>query len=226
MRRRVWGTPALLLLSAVPVDGRAQSSALTMAGVACRARDAVVFLGSKEATAGWCAGALGALKLGPLVLEGSWFRANRMEPTGGAALEREAGEVRGLLGVSPSRWISIEAGFAVRAFNSDAGFQQWQIPSGGVKLAIPLGDPTFTAYVRAHYLPPMSQEVSAGQLSGDARWDFGLITETGLQIAPRKGPLLLGFSYRLERYDFPGDPLGRLEQFDVLSVFGGFRLAK
>lgn len=216
----------VLVLSSLPWEVRAQNSMVALAGIGCRARDAAVFLNSKETTAGWCAGALGALTLGPLVLQGSWFRAERMQPTGGPALDRDAGEVRGVVGVTPIRWISLEAGFAVRAFSSDAGSQRWQIPSGGLKLTVPLGDPTLTAYVRGHYLPPMSQRVSAGQLSGKARWDLGLIAETGLQIAPRRTPLFLGFSYRLERYDFPGGAVGRLEQFDLLSVYGGVRLRK
>jgi hypothetical protein len=47
-----------------------------------------------------------------------------------------------------------------------------------------------------------------------------------LRIAPRHTPLFLGTSYRLERYDFPEGAAGRLEQFEVLSVFGGVRLGK
>jgi len=226
MRPRVRAAALALILSSLPLEAQAQNRELRLAGIACRARDAAILLSSRESTAGWCVGALAVLELGPLVLEGSGFRAKRMEPTAGAALDRDGGELRGLVGFAPIPWVALEVGFAVRAFSSDAGFQRWQIPSGGFKLAVPLGDPTFTAYVRAHYLAPMFQKIPAGQLSGDAKWDLGLIAETGLQITPRKTPLLVGASYRLERYDFPGGVAGRLEQFDVLSVYGGVRLRK
>lgn len=224
MRPRAWAPAVASILGAFPVVVQAQSNGLSVAGVACRARDVVAFLGSNETTAGWCVGALGLLKLGPLVLEGSGFRARQLEPTQGTALTRDGGEVRGLLGLAPVRWVAIEGGFAVRAFSSAAGYQRWLMPSGGVKVAAPLGDPALTAYVRAHYLPPMLQKIPAGQVSGDTKWDLGLVAESGVRIAPRKSPLFLGASYRLERYDFPGGVSGRLEQFDVVSIYGGFRV--
>jgi hypothetical protein len=55
------------------------------------------------------------------------------------------------------------------------------------------------------------------------RWNLGLSVESGLTIAPRKVPLFFGAFYRFERYDFPGEGAGRLEQFELLTLFGGIR---
>jgi hypothetical protein len=53
-----------------------------------------------------------------------------------------------------------------------------------------------------------------------------VVAESGLKIAPRRLPLVFGVFYRMERFDFPGGTAGRLEQFDVLAIYGGLRLAK
>ncbi len=226
MKAPMWIMASTVALSSLPLEAQVQGAGLSVGALACRARDAVIYLRSKEITAGWCAGLVAALKLGPLVLEGSGFRAKRLEPIEETALTRDGGEVRALVGLAFVPWFVLEGGTTVRAFSSAAGYQRWQITSGGIKIATPLGDPALTAYLRGHYLPPVSQEIPAGQVSGKAKWDFGILAEGGLRIAPRKAPLFLGATYRLERYDFPRGAAGRLEQFELVSVYGGLRVGR
>jgi hypothetical protein len=224
------GRTLAVVLALVPVpevSAAAQTIDFSVAALGCRARDQVMFRNLRESVEGVCTGGLGYLKLGPLVIEASGFRAPELRPSGAAAgFTRDGGDVRGIVGLAPVPWIVLEGGFGLRAFNSPAGYQRWQIPSGGLKIAVPLGDPALTAYLRGHYLPATPQRVPAGQPSGDARWDLGLVAESGLRIAPRRLPLVFGVFYRMERFDFPGGAAGRLEQFDVLAIYGGLRLAK
>lgn len=217
---------ALLLCALGTGAGRAQDVEFSLAALGCQARDRVVFRNLRETLQGPCGGGIAYLKLGPLVMEASGFRAPQLQPSGSTGFTRDGGDARALVGIAPVPWVVFEGGLAVRAFSSAGGYQRWDIRGGGVKLGVPLGDPTLTAYARVHYLPGRPQRIPAGQVSGDAEWDFGVVAESGLKIAPRRLPLVFGVFYRMERFDFPGGTAGRLEQFDVLAIYGGLRLAK
>jgi hypothetical protein len=220
----IWAAALALLLSAAAAQS--QTVEFSLSGLGCRARDQVVFRNLGESLRGSCTGGLGYLKLGPLVVEASGFRAPQLAPASAGSLSRDGGDARAIVGLAPVPWVVLEGGFAVRAFSSPAGYQRWRIPSAGLKIAVPLGDPALTAYLRGHYLPATPQRVPAGQPSGDAKWDLGVVAESGFRLAPRGVPLVFGVFYRLERFDFPSGAAGRLEQFDVLGVYGGIRFAK
>ncbi|GIW53243.1 MAG: hypothetical protein KatS3mg081_2598 [Gemmatimonadales bacterium] len=225
LRGRLGVSVAFLAVLAGSASG--QTVDFSVAALGCRARDHVIFQNLRESVEGLCTGGVGYLKLGPVVIEATGLRAPELRPFGGSAtFTRDGGDVRAFVGLAPVPWVVLEGGFGLRAFSSPAGYQRWQMLSGGLKIAVPLGDPALTAYLRGHYLPATPQQVPAGQPSGDAKWDLGLIAESGLRIAPHRVPLVFGVFYRLERFDFPGGTAGRLEQFDVLAIYGGLRLAK
>ncbi|GIW53284.1 MAG: hypothetical protein KatS3mg081_2639 [Gemmatimonadales bacterium] len=223
----VWRSLVLALaLGAGAVSAAtAQAFEFAVAGTGCRAREDAVLLNLPDSSAGWCGGAVAWVQLGPLVLEGGGFRVKQLAQPGGS-ITRDAGEIRGVVALAPVRWISLEGSYTVRAFSSAMGYQRWQIPGAGVKVAIPLGDSTFLAYVRGHYLFPALQQLYAGQTSGDARYQLGLSGESGLIVRPGRAPVVLGITYRLERFDFPELAAGRLEHFEVISAFAGLRLGR
>lgn len=225
-------TPRSLLvaLSALALGvseaGSAQSVTFAAAAVAGRARSSIILFGIDESVAGpWFGGAV-ELKVGPVSVEAVGLRGTLAPTTGSGAIERDGGEVRGLVRVEPLAGLGLEAGYGIRAFSSVAGYQRWAIPSTGVRIASSLGSPALQAYARAHYVPGAYATVPAGQPSGDAKWDLGLVAEVGLTVTPERAPVFFGLNYRLERFDFPGGTAGRLEQFDALWLRAGMRLGR
>jgi len=178
----------------------------------------VALLGSRETVQGPLAGGFAELRLGPLVLGASGLRGRLFPAKSSSALRREAGEVQGLVRLEPVSWLGLEGAFTLRAFSSAAGYQRWQIPSAGIRLAPQLGHPALRAYARASYTPRTPQRIAAGQTGGDARWDLGVSAESGLVIALGRSGGLLAVSYRFERFDFPGGLAGRLDQLQTIAV--------
>ena len=209
-----------VLLAAEPLPAQAQVSVSGSAtGVVVQPRATILFQGVRERLGGvWFGGAV-ELERGPVTLSVMGMRGNLEPIDNTAALGRDGGEVSGVIRVSPVRWLGLEGGYTVRAFNSAAGYQQWRVPSAGLVLSGKLGDPGLRAYVRAAYLPSV-------QVSGIDSPDLGLAAEAGLVVAPSRVPLLFKVQYRVERYDFPGGASSRLEQFDRVALSVGLRLGE
>lgn len=228
--------PLLILLPALGALGtlRAQERqsgtvpvAFTLSGLLLGTRTDLILVGSRETVSGQWLGGSVELRLGPLVFAASGAKG-RLEPgASGAALERDGGEIRGLVRLEPHRVFGIEGGYTVRAYNSAAGHQEWKLPAVGVRLAAPLGNPSLQAFVRGLYMPSATVSLAAGQTGGVTEWDLGLSGEAGFVVAPTRVPLVVGASYRFERFDFPGGAAtGRVEQFEAAGVWVGFRFGR
>jgi len=218
-----------LLLGAVVAPAPAQKLSFSAAASASWAKNSVMLLGYREAVEGPWVGGAAEGKLGPFVLRLEAFRGTLKPQTGGSALERDGGEVRGTIRLEPvaAGWLGLESGYAVRAFSSAAGYQRWTIPTFGVRVSPRLGHRALRGYLSGHYAPPLAQKsLFAGQSSGGAIWNLGLMAEAGLVIAPVRGGPLLGIRYHFERFDFPNGAAGRLDQFEQVAVFGGFRVGR
>lgn len=207
--------------------GRAQSLSFSATAMAQWTQSRLMLLGTEESVSGPWVGGTAELKVGPVALGTTVLRGTLKPATPGSALQRDGGEIRSLVRIDPVPWIGLEGGFTVRAFSSAAGYQRWNIPSAGIRLAPQLGHPALHGYVRAHYLPPFTQKnLFAGQVAGSGvQWDLGLAAEAGVLVTPRAGEVF-GFTYRFERYDFPGGAAGRLDEFISVGVFAGFRIGK
>jgi hypothetical protein len=53
--------------------------------------------------------------------------------------------------------------------------------------------------------------------------DRGVSVETGITAAFTSVPVFLSAAYRLERFEFPGGAVSRLEQFEMLALSVGLR---
>lgn len=215
---RRWARAAALGIGLLLPDlARTQQIELSAAAILALPRSSLLLAGEREIIAGtWLGGAL-AVKAGRVVIAGTGLRGTLTPRDNTRAIERDGGEVTGLLRFEPSTWFGFETAYTVRAFNSVAGYQRWQILGLGVRLSAALGSPALRAYARGSYFPSMS-------VTGQRSPNLGVAAEAGVTAALRRVPLVLGLSYRLERYDFPGD--ARLEQFDQLAVEVGWRIMK
>jgi hypothetical protein len=191
--------------------------AVSLSGAAAQVHSTALVDGVTEEIGGvWFGGAL-AVHLGPAVVRARAL-GGTMTPVGSSnAFERDGGELQGGLALHPTPWVSLDGSFTYRAFDSPVGFQSWTMPAVGVTLSPPLGDPDLRAYLRGSYLPSVA-------VSGREAPDLGLWAEGGVRAALRVAPIVIGLSYRFERYDFPTNTVTRVEQFDRLALEVGVRL--
>ncbi len=157
----------------------------------------------------WLGGAIeGRLDRWSLTLTGL---LGDLEPSSPATGARPAGEQAGILRYDWKPWLSAEASYTARE-TYDA---RWHIPGIGGVVRQTLGDSTLQAFGRLALLPFVS-------VDGWSSPDFGVASEVGLAVNPRRGPITVLLSYRFERYDFPGDSTGNTEfevaQFDQLML--------
>ena len=201
----------------LPERAHAQHIELSAAAVLALPRSSLLLAGEREIAAGtWFGGAL-AVKAGRLLLSGTGLRGTLTPRDNTRALERDGGEVAGLVRFEPRAWLGFETAFTVRAFTSVAGYQRWEIFGLGIRVSGALGNSGLRAYARGAYFPSVS-------VTGQPAPNLGVEAEAGVTAAFQRVPLVFKLSYRLERYDFPGD--ARLEQFDRLTVEAGVRIKK
>ena len=108
---------------------------LSVSGVTLQTRGTAVLVGNREVITGSWAGVAAELRLGLLVLEGLGARGTMTAAESTFALDRDGGEMRGLLRLEPAPWLWLEGGYTIRAFDSPAGYQRWDIPAVGVGFA-------------------------------------------------------------------------------------------
>ncbi len=222
-RRRTTVLTALLALATTSVQhaAHAQRFTVTVLGAAGNPRSTVVLPEGMERVAGVWPGAVVELTLNRFALTVHGFRGQMSPIEGTVALDRDAGEIGGLLRIGVLPLVAIEGGFTVRTFTTASGYQEWLIPSIGLALFTTLGHEAITAHLRVAYLPSIVVKfIEAGP-------DFGIAAAAGLTIALPGTPLVFRAEYSFERYEFPetspsGDPLMRLEQFDQVIVGLGF----
>jgi len=212
MKRRA--TAAIILLAATAQVAGAQVR-MAVTGVATRVGSSIVVQGVAEDGTGSWVGGRGVLEAGLFTAEFVALRGTLAPSGGSAGLERDGGEMRAVAGIRPIRWLTVEGGYTLRAFDSPAGYQKWTIPSAGLRLATDLGTRALRGYVRGAYAFGVS-------VSGQSAATLGLMVESGFELAPRRVPVSLALFHRFERYDFPDGAAGRLEHFDVLGVALGF----
>ena len=207
---------AALVLSLVHTAPAAAQLSVSGGGLVGQPRTTILFQGTRERLGGvWFGGAVN-VEVGPVAISAVGLRGALEAIENTVAPDRdEAGELLGRVAVSPLPWFAIEGGYAVRAFNSAAGHQEWKIPSIGATISGALGHPSLRAYLRATYLP-------AVKITGTDAPDLGVSVETGITAAFRSVPVFLSAVYRLERFDFPGGAASRLEQFEMLVLSVGF----
>lgn len=191
-------------------------------------RNALIFQGAREETAGLWFGGSAELKLGPVTLGGHGLRGNLGAVGSEFAFDRTAGEIKVLVRVEPVRWVGLEGSYTVRGYSSAAGYQRWDISAVGIVLSTNLGSPTLRAYARGSALPSVFMGGYSGKLIQTDGQSPGmrLASEVGLKIAPQRVPLLVVLSYRFERYDFPVSPTERLEQLDAVGLSVGYRIGR
>ncbi len=217
--RSGWPLATLLGARLLATTGAQAQVEIRAVGVTAQARSAVLVAGAREVISGvWWGGNL-ELQRGKLLLSGRGMRGTLTPDPSTPAIARDVGEVAGGLRAAPTDWLDLEAAYTVRAFSSGAGYQRWNIVGAGVGVCGKLGDPAVRAYLRGAYLPSVT-------VTGQPSPSLGLAAEAGVIAEARGAPLLVGISYRLERYDFPGGTGSRLEQFDQITVRVGLALGR
>ncbi len=217
--RSGWTLATLLGARLLVASGAQAQVEIRAAGVTAQARSAVLVAGAREVISGlWWGGNL-ELQRGKLLLSGRGMWGTLTPDPSTPAIARDIGEVAAGLRIAPTDWLGLEAAYTVRAFSSAAGYQRWNIVGAGVGVSGKLGDPAVRAYLRGAYLPSVT-------VTGQPSPSLGLTAEAGVIAEARGAPVLVGISYRLERYDFPGGAGSRLEQFDQISLRVGLVLPK
>ena len=198
-----------------------QVSGMSALGIAAMPQSRLLINNVPESIRGtWIGGAV-RLYVDPIVIEGTVLTGDLNPADGTVAFPRTAGELRGFFRIETSRYFGIEGGYTLRAFDSPAGYQRWNIPMVGGRFATPLGTPELEAFVRGAYMPGV-------KVSGQATPKIAVQGEAGISVSPRKYPFVLLVNYRLERYDLPTAASGttRVEQFEQFQVGLGLALGR
>ena len=218
VRRSLIGVVLGLWLGA-PSPAIAQGLEFFAAALVANPHSVVDIAGVREETDGvWFGGVL-ALRYGRFAVGGVGMVGDLKPDSAGTALERDGGEVGGYGSFAVTPWLGVELSYQARAFSSAAGYQRWDIWGLGVALSTDLGSPAFRAFARLAWLPSVSVEGFEGP-------DVSVRAETGFTLTPDRWPLVLRFAYRVERYDFTGGSLQRLEQFEYFSLTAGVKLRR
>ena len=190
----------------------AASSGQTVSGHAIVAapKHSLHFSGVTERTDGsWVGGAL-ELEAGRLRLSASGMRGRLAATDPGSLPRSDVGELS-LSGQYRARpWLGLELRYTARAFSSAAGYQRWNLVGVGVAASRDLGTPGARAFASLLYFPMVS-------VSHQERPRFAVGSDVGIALAPRKFPLAVTLSYRIERFSFP-EVAARSEQFEALAL--------
>src|SRR5947207_2440983 len=84
---------------------------------------------------------------------------------------------------------------------------------GPVTASSDVGTPTVRAFASLAYLPVV-------RLRAQQNPTFAFGSDMGLSVAPRRSPVTVSLSYRIERFRF-SSATGRSEQFEALSLSAG-----
>jgi len=201
-----------------PRTGPAQGIAVTTFGIIGGPRSTVLNEGVRETVGGVWLGVAVEVKVRRLLIAVSGLRGT-LTPIENTPFERDGGEEAILIRFEPRSGLGVEGAYTARAFSSAAGYQHWDILGLGAWVSMPLGDPALCAYARGSYLPAVS-------VSGQPAPTVALAAEVGVSAAPARAPVLIRLKYRFERFDFPGQPTARLEEFDRITLEVGYRVRR
>jgi len=141
----------------------------------------------------------------------------RVTSDAGSAPDRDVGEVVVSGRYEARNGLGFELRYAGRVFSSPAGYQRWDIVGLGASVSRDLGTPSVHAVATLAYLPIVN-------VTSQPRATFAISSDVGVAIAPRRSPMALRVSYRVERFSF--FKLGRSEQFEVLTLSVGLRVRR
>jgi hypothetical protein len=206
---------AVGLLAARPTV--AQRVEVTGFGIVAGPRSTVLYEGVRETVEGVWLGAALEVKVGRFRVSGFGLRGP-LDPAANAA-GRDAGEEGILVRFEPRAGVGVEAMYAARAFSSAVGYQRWDMLGLGAWVSTALGDPALQAYARGSYLPAVG-------VSGQPSPNLALAAEVGVSAIPHGTPVVIRLAYRFERFDFPGQPTARLEEFDRITLEVGYRVRR
>lgn len=113
--------------------------------------------------------------------------------------QRRMGEVAARARVVPFEWLALGAAATVRGYEGAVATQRWTLLGADAELRSLWGGGAVRSVVGATLLPHV-------RVSGQQHPDFGLGVRTGLEV--RRGRVLAGLDYRLERYVFPAPAAG------------------
>ena len=159
---------------------------------------------------------------GATVSLGDWLGA-RARIAGGSlsarsidAESRSYSEGDVALVLTPDRWVSLDAGTAIRTMSTPLAKQRWVELRAGSELGVDLIEGMLRASVRLSIAPWVS-------VSGHPAPDLAIGGGTGLHYS--SGRLGASLAYVLDRYDFPAAGTARrLEQHSSLTASIGWRV--
>jgi len=156
----------------------------------------------------WLGGTVGAQR-GRVSVSMTGFRG-RLGPVDDAtAVERDEGRFETRVGFEPRSWLGLEATYTIRASNSAAGYQRWNLLGAGARFSWTLGDSAVRAFVGGSLLPI----VSAGLDPAPQR---GLRAQAG--VSANLDAWTIGRQYSFVRYSFARESAVRLEEFDWIAL--------
>jgi hypothetical protein len=180
-------------------------------------RGTVLYEGVRETVEGVWLGAVLEIKVGRFRVSGFGLRGT-LDPAANA-VGRDAGEEGIVVRFEPRAGVGVEATYTARAFSSAVGYQRWDMLGLGAWVSTALGDPALQAYARGSYLPAVG-------VSGQPSPNLALAAEVGVSAIPRRTPVVIRLAYRFERFDFPGQPTARVEEFDRITLEVGYRVRR
>ncbi len=208
---------SLALLGAAGLASRplaAQRVEIAGLGIVAGPQSTVLDQGAREVIGGVWIGAAVEVNVNRFLFVVSGLRGT-LDPIENTPFQSDAGEEGIRVGFALRSQLAVEASYVARAFSSAAGYQRWDILGLGASVSVPLGDSALSAHARASYLP-------VATASGRSSASFAVAAEVGVSVAPRRAPLLIRLTYRLERFDFPGEPA----QFDRITLEVGYRVRR
>jgi hypothetical protein len=129
---------------------------------------------------------------------------------------REASELRLMLVVHPTGWLTVGTGPHLRSYSTSVGIQRWRLWEVMVRGQVSILTDLATGYAEVW-------GVVAHDVNVEEEWDYGEGADVGLLVALPRLPLWLRIGYRVELYRL-GDG-ARREVTDGLMVSLGLGLA-
>lgn len=140
-------------------------------------------------------------------------RGGRLPARTANAEARSFGELAVGGALLPLPWLAFQLGATMRGYSTPLARQRWTSLSAGMEARVHLFDQSVRGTARLGLLP-------AVRVSGLESPDMALSTGAGLEY--RRGRLIAGLSFDLERYDFqPVASVRRQEQLATLSFHVG-----
>ena len=170
--------------------------------------------GPAEALTGMAVGGGASLRLGPMVLGGTYLQG-RLLPDTGAAAARDLIEAGLTLAVRPVSWLSVGGGALVRGYVQSSGTERWVL---GVLRARAEGA-ILTPVIRTHVelWHAVSADVNVGAETGGAQGG-----EAGLTLRLPQAPIWGRLTYAIDRASLgDGSRAETLERIAIAVGFGG-----